>query len=140
MVKAGLLAGVKQIVWVGYYDMSYAQVDPKRLLLDYGLDEKFVPNLRKVPFFETPGAQNEVRKYLDVLTDWICSAVAVGKAQADLQAKVDGKPVPGPADCIGWKDAGFKGPDDMQDTAPGGSPHPSEAGQKKLAAAVQKKL
>jgi hypothetical protein len=131
---------VKQIVWVGYFDMSYAQVDPKRLLADYGVPDGWIPNLRKVPFFETPGAQAEVRTHLTNLVDWICAGVAQGKLQADAKALVAGKPKPGPADCLGWKDAGFTSPDDIQDTAPGGSPHPSEAGHKKIAAAVQKKL
>jgi hypothetical protein len=141
MVAAGLVAGIDKIVWVGYYDMSLATIDIGGALAGLGVPPATITAilaaLRQVgiqpivPFVSGGGARGiVVQGYLDKLDDAICQGVGVGALRAQLALAPI--PVPGTASCSRWRDAGFTAATDMQNTAPGGSPHPSTAGHAKL--------
>jgi hypothetical protein len=145
MVSGGLVAGISKIVWVGYYDMSLATINISGALAGLGVPAATITAILRVlaqagigqivPFVSGGGARGlVVQGYLDQLDDAICKGVGLGALSAQLL--IAPIPVPGTASCTRWKDAGFTAATDMQDTAPGGSPHPSTAGHAKLAKMV----
>jgi hypothetical protein len=137
MVTDGLKAGIKRIVWVGYYDMSWAEVDIRGLLQAMIPSERYVNLImrqglpERVPMFSAQ-AQPMVQGFLGQLDSYICAGVDAG-------AKAAGN-VPGTAACTNWQWPGFNGAADMQSTVVGGTPHPSQQGMAKLAKMVMKML
>jgi hypothetical protein len=138
MVQGGLQAGIKKIIWVGYYDMSWAKVDIRGLL------QAMIPSETVVNFIMSRAGLPEtmsifsnratpvVQGFLSQLDGKICEGVDAG-------VKAAGN-VGGTAACTNWQWANFNSPDDMQTTVVGGMPHPSLQGMAKLATMVMQML
>jgi hypothetical protein len=146
MVSGALQAGIDKTVWVGYYDLSLATIDVGGALASLGVPAATIAtilgylNQVNIPpvlaLVRNPVDQRTVQGRADRLNDHICAGVAAGIASANLLQPG----ITGTATCTRRNDAGINAATDIQNTAPGGSPHPSTAGHVKPATMVITKL
>jgi hypothetical protein len=129
-VEAGIAAKIDRIVWLGYYDISKAEIDVAAAAPVFGLTAAEATRYLGARFklARTSAQAQTLRDQQTALNKAICDGVTAAK-RANPTASVM---------CTKWTDPNFTGSGDIQDTVKGGMPHPSEGGQRKLAEVIKR--